>query len=92
MLRLEDGQDVTIYEPVGCPRCSQTGFRGRIGIYEILKVTPRMKTMITNEASAEDIKKAAIEEGMNTLTMGVRKKVLEGITAVSEMIGVSAEE
>lgn len=92
MLQLEDGQDVTIYEPVGCPRCSQTGFRGRIGIYEILKVTPRMKTMITNEAAAEDIKKAAIEEGMNTLTMGVRKKVLEGITAVSEMIGVSAEE
>lgn len=92
MLQLMDDEDVTIFEPVGCPRCSQTGFRGRIGVYEILKVTPRMKTMITNEASAEDIKKAAIEEGMNTLTMGVRKKVLEGITSVSEMIGVSAEE
>ena len=89
MLMLEPDEDVTIYEPCGCPRCEGTGFKGRIGVYEIMEVTQPLKTIIGKGATAEDIKNKALEEGMNTLRMSATKYVLEGITSVQEMMRVS---
>lgn len=89
MLMMEPGTDLTIYEPCGCPRCDGTGFRGRIGVYEIMEVTPSLKTIISKSSSAEDIKKKALEEGMHTLRMSATRYVLEGITSVPEMMRVS---
>lgn len=89
MLMLEPDEDVTIYEPCGCPRCEGTGFKGRIGVYEIMEVTQPLKTIISKGGTAEDIKNKALEEGMNTLRMSATKYVLEGITSVQEMMRVS---
>ncbi len=89
MLQLGPNEDVTIYEPCGCPRCEGTGFRGRIGVYEIMEVTQPLKTIISKGGTAEDIKNKALEEGMNTLRMSATKYVLEGITSVQEMMRVS---
>ena len=89
LLQLSPDEDVTIYEPCGCPRCDGTGFKGRIGVYEIMEVTQPLKTIIAKGGNAEDIKNKALEEGMNTLRMSATKYVLEGITSVQEMMRVS---
>lgn len=89
LLMREPDEDITIYEPCGCPRCDGTGFKGRIGVYEIMEVSQQLKTIISKNGSAEDIKNKALEEGMNTLRMSATKYVLEGITSVPEMMRVS---
>ena len=81
--------DVEIYEPVGCDECDKTGFKGRIGVYEIMEITPKLKPYISRKASAEEIKEVALSEGMNTLRMSATKLVFEGITSISEMVRVS---
>ncbi len=89
LLQLAPDADVTIYESCGCPRCDGAGFRGRIGVYEIMEVTQSLKSIISKNGSAEDIKKKALEEGMSTLRMSATRYVLEGITSVQEMMRVS---
>lgn len=89
MLMMKPGTDLTIYEPCGCSKCDGTGFRGRIGVYEIMEVTQPLKTIISKNGSAEDIKQKALEEGMNTLRMSATRYVLDGITSVPEMMRVS---
>ncbi len=89
LLQMEPDADVTIYEPCGCSRCDGTGFKGRIGVYEIMEVSQPLKSIISKGGTAEDIKEKALEEGMNTLRMSATKYVLEGITSVQEMMRVS---
>lgn len=89
LLQMEPDTDVTIYEPCGCPRCDGTGFKGRIGVYEIMEVSQPLKSIISKGGTAEDIKKKALEEGMSTLRMSATRYVLEGITSVQEMMRVS---
>ncbi|MDD6811430.1 MAG: ATPase, T2SS/T4P/T4SS family [Lachnospiraceae bacterium] len=81
--------DITVYEPCGCPKCDGTGFKGRIGVYEIMEVTQPLKNIISKNGNAEDIKEKALEEGMHTLRMSATEYVLEGITSIEEMIKVS---
>lgn len=89
LLQMGPDEDVTIYEPCGCPKCDGTGFRGRIGVYEIMEVTQPLKTIISKKGSAEDIKNRALEEGMSTLRMSATRYVLQGITSIKEMMRVS---
>ena len=81
-----------IFEPVGCQRCNGTGFYGRIGIYEIMEITPKLRGMIARQANTDTLREAAIEEGMLTLKQSVRRLVLDGTTALSEMLSISAED
>ena len=81
-----------VYVPTGCPQCNDTGFTGRTGVYEIMEVTPRLKTMISQRASAEEIKEQALKEGMLTLRMAAARLVKEGRIPVSEMLRVSMDE
>ena len=89
LLCLEPDADVTIYEPCGCSKCDGTGFKGRIGVYEIMEVTPALKNIISKSGDADAIKEKALEEGMNTLRMSATEYVLDGITSVNEMMKVS---
>ena len=82
---------LTIYEPCGCKLCNNTGYYGRMGIYEIMKVTPSVKRLISKQADAEEIKDMAVSEGMNTLKMAAAKGVIEGITSMAEMIKATYE-
>ncbi|NLL94067.1 MAG: Flp pilus assembly complex ATPase component TadA [Clostridiales bacterium] len=79
-------QEYTIYEPVGCPACDNSGYKGRIGIYEILTVTGKIKNLIANNATAEEIKAGAEAEGMSSLRSSAAKYVIEGVTSVAEMM------
>lgn len=89
MLSREAAENLTIYEPVGCPQCDQTGYKGRIGVYEIMEMTPKLKVIISKNGSSEDIKEQALSEGMHTLRMSATQYVLEGITSFNEMMKVS---
>lgn len=82
----------TIFEPVGCQRCNGTGYYGRIGVYEIMEITPRLRGMIARRAHTDSLREAAIEEGMLTLKQSVRRLVLDGTTAITEMHAISVEE
>ncbi len=83
---------VELYESVGCQRCNQTGFTGRIGVYEILEVTPEIKYMISRKENANTIKKAAVANGMSTLRASAIRLALEGITSFRESLNVSFED
>lgn len=89
LLGITNGIPVKIYEPCGCPNCGGTGYKGRIGVYEIMEMSPDLKHIISKEGDAEDIKKKALEEGMLTLRMSATELVLDGTTSVSEMMKVS---
>lgn len=91
MLELSPTDKVKVYRSKGCEKCGGTGYEGRVGIYEILRVTPRVKTAIHQNLSADELKKVAVEEGMRTLMMSARLKVLEGVTSINEMIRVAFE-
>lgn len=85
------GEPLEIYEPVGCPECDDTGFRGRIAIYEIMEITPAIKKLIIEDASSEQIKNQAVSEGMSTLRMSAAECVMNGITDFKSMMRVSFE-
>ena len=82
-------QPCTIYEPCGCGNCDNTGYRGRIGVYEIMTMTPELKRIISKRLGAEAIKEQALADGMNTLRMAATKRVLDGTTSYNEMFKVS---
>ena len=89
LMDLPVSDEVTVYDPAGCPLCGDTGYYGRIGVYEIMEVSPRLRQVITRRGSTEEIKNVALEEGMHTLHHCAVEYVLDGITTVQEMLKVS---
>ena len=81
----------TICEPVGCQRCNGTGYYGRIGVYEIMEITPSLRGMIARRSHTDALRQAAIEEGMMTLKQSARRLVLDGTTSMSELHAISVE-
>ncbi len=86
VLGVEDPEDdVVLYEPVGCPLCNDTGYSGRIGVYEMMPVSRELQAVIARGATADVIEKQALDEGMSTLKMSAAKHVLAGTTSIAEM-------
>ena len=77
------------YKGKGCSACSETGYKGRMALYEVMPVKDEIKEMILKGASAADIKKAAMKLGMKTLRMSGRTKIKEGSTTVEEVLRVT---
>jgi len=73
------------YEPVGCSRCSGSGYRGRVGIYEVMTVSERIRTLILEHASVDDMVTVALEEGMKRLRDDGFQKVRDGSTSIAEV-------
>ncbi|MGE3313611.1 MAG: GspE/PulE family protein [Planctomycetaceae bacterium] len=78
-----------IFRPVGCRACRQTGYAGRVGIYELLECTERVRQLAIERVPTGQIKRAAMEEGMQTLRQYGWKKVLQGRTTVDEVLRVA---
>ncbi|MFQ5795712.1 MAG: ATPase, T2SS/T4P/T4SS family [Candidatus Bipolaricaulia bacterium] len=76
----------TIYRPIGCTQCSNRGYRGRTGIFELLVVNERIRDMIAERASDEKIIQEAINSGMTTLIGDGLRKVIGGITSMEEVL------
>ncbi|MGD9054332.1 MAG: GspE/PulE family protein [Desulfobacterales bacterium] len=82
---IEYDPDTTLYKPVGCDACSNTGYRGRMGIHELMEGTPKIKLMIKKQASTEMLFAQAMKEGMSTLRQDGIMKVFKGYTDLSEV-------
>src|SRR5579859_182278 len=81
--------EVRVYAGKGCPVCHNTGYTGRIGIFEVLEVTEGIRELITQKADADVINKKAIEEGMVTMLEDGLEKVSRGITTIEEVLRVT---
>ncbi len=86
---VDTAKDITIYEPCGCSKCENTGFKGRIGVYEIMRMSPALKKIISRREGADILKEKAIEEGMRTLRMSGSEYVLDGTTSFAEVVRIS---
>ena len=86
-LELLDGRP--IYEPIGCRDCRDVGYRGRLGIYELLITTDDLRQMAHDRKSTWEIKKAAMASGMKTLRDDGWLKVMEGTTSVEEVLRIT---
>lgn len=83
--------DLPIYEPVGCEACGNTGYHGRIGVYEIMPVTNDLRIKIAAGARADEIKEQAVSEGMNTLSVSAAKLCVQGVTSFKEALKIAYE-
>jgi general secretion pathway protein E len=81
---------VTLYQNKGCEKCGYTGFRGRKGIFEILRVSEAIRSAIVAEKSAGDISRLAFKETYRPLLHHGYRKAIEGITTLSEVLRVTS--
>jgi type IV pilus assembly protein PilB len=77
------------YRKKGCPRCNQTGYKGRIGIFQLLAMSETLETLAATKASREELERAAMEEGMRTLWDDGISKVAAGLTSIEELARVT---
>jgi type II secretory ATPase GspE/PulE/Tfp pilus assembly ATPase PilB-like protein len=77
--------DLTLYHPEGCENCSGTGYKGRLGVHELMDGTPEIKRLIKKQASTEQLFAQTMKEGMRTLKQDAIQKVFQGLTDISEV-------
>jgi type IV pilus assembly protein PilB len=84
------GAELEAYEPVGCSRCNQSGYKGRVGLFSVMRMTERIKEMTVAGAPEAEIATAARDEGMCTLREDGLDKVRRGLTSLEEIVRVTA--
>jgi len=87
-IEIKDGKIPTLYKAKGCAKCSETGYKGRVGLYEVMLVSDEIKRLTVKRATTEEIKNVAIKEGMRTLKEDGLEKVLRGQTSIEEIMRV----
>jgi type IV pilus assembly protein PilB len=81
----DEAQQVVPKKGAGCERCNNTGYKGRVGLYEVMEITDELRELILVGASGLEIKRKAVEEGMITLRRSGLQKVMEGVTTIEEV-------
>lgn len=84
-------EDLPFFVGKGCDKCSNTGYKGRIGVHEILENTPEIEDLIVKRATAQDIEAQAIKDGMITMWQDAFIKAVQGITTIEEILRVTKE-
>lgn len=85
----KEGKKLMMPKIVGCDKCNNTGYLGRIAIYEVMPITEKISKLVVEKASAADIQKEAVVEGMLTMKQDGYVKVLEGVTSMDEVLRVA---
>ena len=80
----------TVYRPVGCPECRQTGYRGRTGIYELLTVSAGFNDLVREETDIQALRRQSIADGMKPLRIAGAMKIQDGVTSAEEVLKVTA--
>ncbi len=83
-------ENVTLYKGKGCDKCGGTGYKGRQGLYEVMAMSTRIRKLIMQEASTDELRDVAIEEGMLTLRMDGLRKLEKGVTTLEEVMKETA--
>jgi type IV pilus assembly protein PilB len=78
-------EDIKIPQAQGCLECHQSGYKGRIGIYEMFKITPKIEEVINSSPSISEMRKVIFEEGMISMQQDGLLRVIEGITTLKEL-------
>jgi type IV pilus assembly protein PilB len=81
--------DIEAYEPIGCARCGHTGYKGRVGMYEVMTVSDEIRALTIDRASADVIRATAVQQGMRLLRDDGLEKVRLGVTSIAEVARVS---
>ncbi len=89
LVGLDQSQEHTFYRGKGCMRCYETGYRGRIGVFEVLAVSPSLAQMITRDVTSKAILDKAKEEGMTSMMEDGIEKAMEGLTTLEEVVRVA---
>jgi len=79
------------YQGKGCAVCHQTGFMGRVGVFEVMVISDAIRQLIVGKATAEEITQKAVSEGMTTMLEDGLEKVQQGLTTVEEILRVTKE-
>ncbi len=87
----EKNEKIKLYMGKGCTECNSTGYRGRVGIFEVLPISEKMSKLILEHTSSADMERQAIDEGMFTMKQDGFFKVLEGITTIEEVLRVAQD-
>ncbi len=85
---LDPDEEITLYRPKGCDRCNNTGYKGRVGVYEVMLMSERIQQLTVERASSDQIKQVAIAEGMQTLREDGLEKMMAGLTSYEEVLRV----
>jgi len=85
----KEGKNLTLPHPNGCDKCNNTGYLGRIAIYEVMPISEKIAKMVVEKTSAADIQKQAMQDGMLTMKQDGFVKVLEGVTTLEEVLRVA---
>jgi len=86
-----DKKSIRIYHGKGCPVCGNTGYSGRIGVFEVLSISEGVRDLIMRRANADEIREQAVKEGMRTMIEDGVKKVLSGTTTIEEVLRATRE-
>jgi len=81
----DDAANVTPMKAAGCDRCNNTGYKGRVGLYEVMEITDELRELVLVGASALELRRKAIDEGMITLRRSGLMKVMDGVTTIEEV-------
>lgn len=82
---IDTRRDINLFRSVGCPRCNNTGYKGRMGIYEVMLVSEAVERLIVERKSADEIGRVARAEGMISLRQDGHERVLQGLTSIEEI-------
>ncbi len=85
-----NSNEITLYKGEGCPYCKETGYKGRIAIFEMMVITDNIRDLISNNATTAKLRETAIKEGMCQLREDGIKKVCEGLTTIDEILRVAS--
>ena len=91
VFKVPQNEPLKLYKACGCEACGNTGYYGRIGVYEIMPISRKIKNLIASGANADEITAQAVTEGMNTLRMSASNYVKQGLTSFSEMMKITYE-
>jgi type IV pilus assembly protein PilB len=82
----EDAQGIVPMQGKGCEKCNNTGYKGRVGLYEVMEVTEELRELILVGASSLELRRKAVDEGMLTLRQSGLRKVKDGVTTIEEVV------
>lgn len=87
-----EAQSITFYEPIGCNECNNTGYKGRIAIFEVMEMTPGMAKLIMDRSDTSLLRKQALKDGMTLLIHDGIRKIREGLTTIPEVLSAASME
>ncbi|HEY8133521.1 MAG TPA: pilus assembly protein, partial [Thermoanaerobaculia bacterium] len=90
-LGIKYSPDYTLYKPKGCANCNNTGYKGRMGVHELLTGSDEVKRAVQRRAPIDELRKLALQQGMRTLLQDAMEKALRGITDIKQARSIAVK-